>query len=126
MEDAPTGSMPSSTLFGIVEQQGDGRLSLNEFVGFDSPSVFAYEISGNAMAPLIIDGDRLIIDRSKKAVHGTIAVFEYNGQILCRRYFRRGPAFCLMAENKSFKNIIPRESEIYNLIGIVKHVLRSL
>lgn len=126
MENAPTGSMPSSTLFGIVEQQGDSRLSIDELIGFNSPSVFAFEIEGNAMTPYINEGDRLIIDRSKKAMSGDVIVLEYEGQVLCRRFIKNSAGLCLSADNPKCKSISPMKFETWNLIGVVKHVLRSL
>ena len=126
MSATPTGSMPSSTLFGIVDQQGEARLSLDKFVEMDSPSVFVFKHKGSSMSPYILDGDRVVLDRSKSYSDNSLVLVEYNGDVLCRRYIRSNGRPSFHAYNKSIKAFVPEAGELVSILGVVTHVVREV
>ena len=77
------------------------------------PCDAVYCVSGNGMAPIIRDGDLILVAFDKHLEPGTIGVFLCNGQIILRQYYPEG----LRAFRPDLESVhLPDDSE-YVVVG---------
>ena len=63
------------------------NLDLNQFLVPHRASTYFLKVSGDAMKNAgIIDGDFLVVDRSREISHNQIIVVEENGELVVRRF----------------------------------------
>lgn len=87
---------------------------------FDLPSAcIALKVSDNSMEPKISEGTYVFVEFNSPLENRDIGIFEYNGEVILRRYIIRKDATVLRADNKTFNDIILSEKDNYNIIGRV-------
>lgn len=114
------------SLFGIQEDFTPRELSLDEHFISKKTATFFFEASGDSMAPLIMSGDILIVDRSAKIISGRIYVVNFEGQILCKRYYLKAGQVILKSEDPKFRDIIVTNPEEFSFFGAVTALARHL
>ena len=77
------------------------------------PCDAVYRVAGNGMAPIIRDGDLILVAFEKHLEPGAIGVFLCNGQIVIRQYYPEG----LRSFRPELESVhLPEDSE-YAVIG---------
>lgn len=96
--------------------------SVNSFIEcpIDFPNAsIAVKITSKDMQPLLEENSYAFIEFNTPLDNNDIGLFEYNGEILIRRYFIRNKYIILRADNKKIKDISISENDQYNIIGKV-------
>ena len=114
------------SLFGIKEDFTARELSLDEHFVKRKNSTFFFQASGDSMAPLIMNHDILIVDRSLKLKSGHIFVVNFEGQLLCKRVLVRSGRVVLASENERYKEIIVTNPDEFSSFGAVIGLARHL
>ncbi len=78
------------------------------------------------MSPLIMNGDILIVDRSVKITSGNIFVVNFEGQLLCKRYFLRAGVVTLTSENSLYRPIVVQNPDEFSFFGAVTAIARDM
>ena len=77
------------------------------------PCDAVYRVAGNGMAPIIRDGDLILVAFEKHLEPGAIGVFLCNGQIVIRQYYPEG----LRSFRPELESVhLPKDSE-YVVVG---------
>ena len=77
------------------------------------PCDAVYQVAGNGMAPIIRDGDLILVAFEKHLEPGAIGVFLCNGQIVIRQYYPEG----LRSFRPELESVhLPEDSE-YVVVG---------
>ena len=77
------------------------------------PCDAVYRVAGNGMAPIILDGDLILVAFDKRLEPGAIGAFLCNGQIILRQYYPEG----LRAFRPDLESVhLPDDSE-YVVVG---------
>lgn len=113
-------------MFGVIEDFSCPTLSLDQRYGTKRPSVFFIQIDSEAMAPYLLKGDRVIVDRSLSLKNNHLATFYYQGQALCRQFIQSKQAIILKSFNPKVKDIIIDQPQDLELFGVVKAIIREL
>ena len=74
----------------------------------------------------ILEGDILIVDRSKTAKHGDIIVAELNTEFTVKRLYNRDGKVILQAESQHHDSISVQADDDFNVFGVVTGVARQL
>lgn len=114
------------SLFGIQEDFAPIELSLDEHFVRKKSSTYFFEAAGDSMAPLILSGDILIVDRSAKIQSGRIYVVNFEGQLLCKRYFLKTGIVSLTSENPLYRPITVDNPEEFSFFGAVTAIARDM
>lgn len=113
-------------LFGISEDYEEAYLSLDQHMVKNRESTYFLRATGSSMHPLIVPGDILVVDRSRKVSSGQIVVANYNGERLCKRFINDKGKLWLHSENLKYKSIpIALTSELLifgPVIGLARHL----
>ncbi|OJU15327.1 MULTISPECIES: S24 family peptidase [unclassified Sphingomonas] len=82
---------------------------------------------GESMAPTVLDGDRLVVDRGDRRVGRTGAIFvlRRDGDLLVKRVTRAGETLTIASDNPGYATIAAPVAEIA-VIGRVKLLLRGM
>ena len=103
----------------------ESPLDLNSFLIQHKAATFAFSVKGDSMRDAgIVDGDRVLVDRSIEAKHGQIIVAVVNGDYTIKRLYSRGGTVELHAENPLFKPRKFADGENLEVWGVVVGVIR--
>jgi repressor LexA len=107
-----------------IEQRDANTISLADFVR--SKEVFVLEVRGQSMQDEhILDGDYVLIERSKTAHNGEIVVALVDGaDATLKRFYREGENIRLQPSNATMKPIIVPAASV-DIQGKVIGVLRK-
>ncbi|MBT4760917.1 MAG: hypothetical protein HOO06_04390 [Bdellovibrionaceae bacterium] len=120
------GQRVSCGLFGISEDYIENYQSLDERFVKNKSSTFFFQAEGSSMQPLIFSDDVLIVDRSIEYMHGRVSVFSLDGDMFCKRIFKRNGKLVLSSENKKFSDIVINEEQVFHLFGVVVAIARDI
>jgi DNA polymerase V len=113
------------SLFGIQEDHLEQYLSLDQKLIRNKTATYFLRADGEAMAPLIMAKDILIVDRSIKPSTNQIIVANYNDQMFCRRLIKAPQGFILRAENLRFKDIYLTQDDQLDVFGVITSIVRE-
>ncbi|WP_424196613.1 LexA family protein (plasmid) [Ampullimonas aquatilis] len=100
-------------------------LDLNEYLIERKEATFMFTVSGDSMQLAgILDGDKVVVDRSITPQHGQIVVAVYNGEFTIKRLFMRGGRVELRPDNPKYRPIILRDGNELQVWGVVRAVVR--
>ncbi|MGY3725325.1 Peptidase S24-like [Granulicatella balaenopterae] len=90
-----------------------------------APYDFALTISGNAMSPLINDGDIVCVKRNVPFQDGLTYIIDINGKTYCRKIYQHTDTYQLVANNTAlFMPRTIRKNEQIKIIGqVVDHFI---
>lgn len=98
----------------------DGRLDINEYLIRNPVSTFFFPVEGDSMEGAeIFDGDILVVDRSIKAMHGSIVIAFVDGERLVKRLYNRAGKIALVAENPKYPPLVIHEGNELTVWGVV-------
>jgi DNA polymerase V len=100
-------------------------LDLNAFLIRHKASTFLFDVKGYSMLNAgIVDGDKVLVDRSLEAKSGQIVVAVVNGEYTLKRLYLSGSTVELRAENPEFKTKSFQDGEHLEIWGVVVGVVR--
>lgn len=125
-EEAVTASISFIPLFEFSACAGDGFFIDESISHTDIPDEtgeanFAVAISGDSMAPTIMDGSIIYVKEAEELQHNDIGLFVVNGDVMCKRYIKRGQDVMLVPDNNKHKTI--SKKDVYGSFRILGKVL---
>lgn len=70
------------------------------------------------------DGDLLVVDSSRKAVHGSIVIAAVDGEFTVKR-LQLHPVVMLKPDNPAYQPIMPCSEECLEIFGVVTYIVKS-
>lgn len=100
-------------------------LDLNEYLVPNKAASFLFTVTGESMAGAgIMDGDKVVVDRSVAPVHGKIVIGVVNGEYTLKRLFQFNGRLELRSENPAYAPIRMVEGCELEIWGVVVGVVR--
>ena len=101
-------------------------LDLNEFLVLNKAASFLFTVSGDSMSGAgILDGDKVIVDRSVNPSHGKIVIAVINSEYTLKRLYNLNGVIELHAENEAYSPIRMTEGHELEIWGVVVGVIRK-
>lgn len=101
-------------------------LDLNEYLVANKAASYMFTVSGDSMAGAgIMDGDKVVVDRSVRPVHGKIVIAVVNAEYTLKRLFNFNGVLELRAENAAYRPIRMEEGTELEIWGVVVGVVRK-
>jgi DNA polymerase V len=103
------------------------RIDLNDVLVLNPLSTFLFNVEGDSMRDAgILDGDKLVVDRSIEPMHAQIVLACVDGEFTVKRLYRRGGMVKLVAANPAYAPIVFRDAQEMTVWGVVTWNLRQL
>ena len=100
-------------------------LDLNEYLVRNKAASFLFTVTGESMAGAgILDGDKVIVDRSVPPVHGKIVIAVVDSEYTLKRLFQFNGKLELRSENSAYSPIRMVEGSELEIWGVVVGVVR--
>lgn len=100
-------------------------LDLNDFLVRNKPASFMFTVKGDSMINAgIVEGDKVIVDRSLNARSKDIVVAVVNGEYTIKRLFKSSSKVELRPENPAYQPIVFKEGSELEIWGVVVGVVR--
>lgn len=100
-------------------------LDLNDYLVRHRAASFLFTVKGWSMRDAgIVDGDKVIVDRSITPQHGHIVIAVVDCEYTIKRLHQKGSAIELRAENPAFQPIIFSADSSLEIWGVVVGVVR--
>lgn len=100
-------------------------LDLNDFLVRNKPASFMFTVKGDSMINAgIVEGDKVIVDRSLNARSKDIVVAVVNGEYTIKRLFKSSSKVELRPENPAYRPIVFKEGSELEIWGVVVGVVR--
>jgi DNA polymerase V len=100
-------------------------LDLNEYLVRNKPASFMFTVKGDSMMNAgIVEGDKVIVDRSINAKSKDIVVAVVNGEYTIKRLFKSTSKVELRPENPAYQPIVFKEGCELEIWGVVVGVVR--
>lgn len=100
-------------------------LDLNDFLVRNKPASFMFTVKGDSMINAgIVEGDKVIVDRSLNARTKDIVVAVVNGEYTIKRLFKSSSKVELRPENPAYQPIVFKEGSELEIWGVVVGVVR--
>ncbi len=110
-----------------AEDYLDHPLDFNELLIAHPAATFAVRITGESMTGIgIFPGDIAVVDRAIAATDGAVILGILDGEFTIKRYRRRGSALWLEAANPDFAPVPIDQDRVFEVWGVVRHVIRRL
>ncbi len=129
--------VPTSKLYGLrvlgtvqagfptaAEEDASDTMSIDEFLINNPQATYMLKVNGDSMINAgIMEGDLVIVDRSKTPKSGDIVVAEVDGDWTMKYLIKRANSLLLRAANASYPDIHPRQE--MKIGGVVTSVIRK-
>ena len=100
------------------------RIDMNDLLISHPLSTFLIRVKGQSMQDAFIpDNALLVVDRSLKAVSGTIVVAVVNGEFTIKRLIRTPRNWVLHPENSAFKPLVLTPEMNFQVWGVVTKII---
>ncbi|WP_419788373.1 LexA family protein [Pseudodesulfovibrio sp.] len=120
--DAVSAGFPSP-----ADDYVETALDLNRYLVTNPAATFMVRVGGDSMIDAgILDGDVLIVDRSREAKTGRIVVAVVDGELTVKRLGRFNGRIFLLPENSAYRPIEIHEEQELTIWGVVSGVVRKL
>ncbi len=101
------------------------RINLNTLLIERPSSTFIMQVSGNSMDRAgILDGDHIVVDKSKTAISGKIVVAVLDGDMTVKFLQKTQSGYSLKAANPKYPAIHISEDNTLEIWGVVVGVVR--
>ncbi|MGC5889764.1 translesion error-prone DNA polymerase V autoproteolytic subunit [Enterobacter roggenkampii] len=101
------------------------RIDLNELLVSHPSSTYFVKAAGDSMIEAgISDGDLLVVDSSRTAVHGDIVIAAVEGEFTVKRLQLR-PTVQLIPMNSAYSPIIVGSEDTLDVFGVVTFIVKS-
>ena len=113
-------------LFGVSDDFIDHYQSLDKKLIKNKASTFFFRASSDSMAPLILEKDILVVDRSLEPHAGQVIVVAGDGHLLCKRLIYQKGRMLLRSENPAYKDIeASSDGGGFSVWGVVTALIRE-
>jgi len=120
--DAVSAGFPSP-----ADDYVETALDLNRYLVANPAATFMVRVGGDSMVDAgILDGDVLVVDRSREPLPGRIVVAVLDGELTVKRLCRLRGRIFLAPENTAYSPIEVREDQELTVWGVVTGVIRKL
>jgi DNA polymerase V len=100
-------------------------LDLNEYLVRNKPASFMFTVKGDSMMNAgIVEGDKVIVDRSINAKNKDIVVAVVNGEYTIKRLYKTAAKVELRPDNPAYQPIVFKEGSELEIWGVVVGVVR--
>lgn len=107
-----------------AEEETVDTMSLDQFLIASPEASYMLHVSGDSMIDAgIMEGDMVIVDRTKTPKSGDIVVAEVDGEWTMKYLVKRGNVTFLRAANKNYPDIHPKDE--LKIAGTVTSVIRK-
>ncbi|HEE0107169.1 TPA: translesion error-prone DNA polymerase V autoproteolytic subunit [Citrobacter gillenii] len=101
------------------------RIDLNELLVRHPSATYFVKSSGDSMIGAGIgNGDLLVVDRSKKPVHGDIVIAAIDGEFTVKR-LQLNPVVMLVPENSAYAPIRINSEDTLDIFGVVTFIVKA-
>ncbi|MGS0744297.1 LexA family protein [Glaciimonas sp. GG7] len=102
-------------------------LDLNDYLVKHKAASFYFTVEGDSMSGAgILNGDRVLVDRSIEPKHGHIVVAVISNEFTLKRLYRWRGVVELRPENPAYKIIRVSEDDDLQIWGVVAAVVRKI
>lgn len=110
-----------------AEEYAEGALDLNHYLIPHRETTFYVRVKGLSMTGAgILDGDLLVVDRSREPRHGDIVLAVIDNELTVKELDQRGPVPTLKSHHPDFAPIALRSAQELLIWGVVVGVVRRL
>jgi DNA polymerase V len=110
-----------------ADENGVGRIDLNDTLIRHAQATFVMRVAGGAMREAgIDDGDLVLVDRAIQALHGHVVIAIVDDGFVCRRLVREVQQVRLRAADASVPDLVVGEGAELQVWGVVTHAIKSL
>lgn len=100
-------------------------LDLNDYLVRNKPASFMFTVKGDSMMNAgIVEGDKVIVDRSVNPKSKDIVVAVVNGEYTIKRLYKFAAKVELRPENPNYQPIVFKEGSELEIWGVVVGVVR--
>jgi DNA polymerase V len=100
-------------------------LDLNDYLVRNKPASFMFTVKGDSMINAgIVEGDKVIVDRSVNAKNQDIVVAVVNGEYTIKRLYKNASKVELHPDNPAYQPILFKEGSELEIWGVVVGVVR--
>ncbi|MEG4582240.1 translesion error-prone DNA polymerase V autoproteolytic subunit [Microcoleus sp. MON1_C5] len=100
-------------------------LDLNDYLVRNKPASFMFTVKGDSMMNAgIVEGDKVIVDRSIHGKNKDIVVAVVNGEYTIKRLYKAANKIELRPENPAYQPIVFKEGSELEIWGVVVGVVR--
>ncbi len=100
-------------------------LDLNDYLVRNKPASFMFTVKGDSMINAgIVEGDKVIVDRSVNPKSKDIVVAVVNGEYTIKRLYKTASKVELRPENPNYQPIVFKEGSELEIWGVVVGVVR--
>ena len=101
------------------------RIDLNELLVQHPSATYFVKSSGDSMIGAGIgNGDLLVVDRSRKPVHGDIVIAAIDGEFTVKR-LQLNPVVMLIPENSAYAPIRINSEDTLDIFGVVTFIVKA-
>lgn len=116
----------SCGLFGIHDDYIEKHQSLDERFVKNKASTYFFVAAGDSMAPLILERDILIVDRSLEPTHNKVIVVSVEGEMFCKRLIHSPHSLILRSDNPRYSDRIISGEMDMEFFGVVTGLGRDM
>ena len=108
----------------------EDEINLNEELITNKASTFLIRVTGSSMVEdNIHDGDVLIVDKSLNTQHNSIAVLNYEGQLVVKKIIKKNNKFFLISKLGNRNHFIEitedNETQVWGVVTYVIHKVKK-
>jgi len=108
----------------------EDEINLNEELVTNKASTFLIRVTGSSMVEdNIHDGDVLIVDKSLNIQHNSIAVLDYEGQLVVKKIIKKNNKFFLISKLGNHNHFIEitedNETQAWGVVTYVIHKVKK-
>ena len=108
----------------------EDEINLNEELISNKASTFLIRVSGYSMVEdHIYDGDVLIVDKSLNVKHNSVAVLNYQGQLVVKKIVKKNNKFFLISKLSNLNHFIEitedNETQVWGVVTYVIHKVKK-
>ena len=108
----------------------EDEINLNEELVTNKASTFLIRVTGSSMVEdNIHDGDVLIVDKSLNTQHNSIAVLNYEGQLVVKKIIKKNNKFFLISKLGNHNHFIEitedNETQAWGVVTYVIHKVKK-
>jgi repressor LexA len=107
-----------------AEEELVDTMTLDEWLIRNKEATYMLKVKGDSMIEAgIMEGDMVLVDRSRTAKSGDIVIAEVDGEWTMKYFSKRGEKVALLPGNKKYKPIVPTQE--LKVAAVVVAVIRK-
>lgn len=109
-----------------AEEELVDTMTLDEWLIKNKEATYMLKAKGDSMIEAgIMEGDMILVDRSKEAKNGDIVIARLNDGWTVKFLRKRGNTIMLVPGNRKYKPIVPKEGDELEIAAVVTAVIRK-